>query len=69
MIRIIIHIIMSVKMRTRIIMNIIIRIKINIKMWLDTMIQMCYYYDIRNIKIRIETIKKWRKDNGKTETR
>lgn len=56
-------------MRTRIIMDIIIRIKINIKMWLDTMIQMCYYYDIRNIKIRIETIKKWRKDNGKTETR
>lgn len=67
MIRIIIRIIINIKISTHIIINIIIRIKINIKMQLDTMIQMCYYYIIKNIKIRIETMRNGGKNNGKTQ--
>lgn len=65
MIRIIIRIIINIKISTHIIINIIMRIKINIKMQLDTMIQMCYYYIIKNIKIRIETMR----NGGKTMAR
>ena len=56
---------MNIKISIRIKRDIIIRIKINIKIRLDTMVQMCYYNIIRNIKIRIKIIE----NGGKTMAR
>lgn len=65
LIRIKIRVIMDIKISIRIKRDIIIRIKINIKIRLDTMVQMCYYNIIRNIKIRIKIIE----NGGKTMAR